>query len=288
MRGFPKSLKETANDEKFWKAAKDLLNVTPADKIYNSAYTELQREIDGLLRHGIAGEESRIPTAELAEAAPLAVGNPIPTAAIRFKKFSTTGPILALQEKQRHLAKMGTGSPLIIATNVIVRSLRVDEDNDNKVSVLHTSRGDLRFPKGKTNVILAAGPICNTTLLLNSLPGIQGRAGSRLTGHFMTQITARFPLSPALHKKLKPDGLEIAASYVAGRDIDDLSKDGLQYHIQVTATHAPHPKWDAEDAAREAPDYAAAATEAQLTGSEKHIVLGESSSGPPSRMILTV
>ena len=65
--------------------------------------------------------------------------------------------------------------------------------------------------------------------------------------------------------------LEIAATYLAGRDPDT----GLQYHVQITAIHSPHPKWDAVDAGRECPDYAAAATLAQLEGSEDHIVLGE-------------
>lgn len=271
MRGFPESLKETARAKKFWEAAKNLLNVTPADQINDATYNELQKYIDGLLGNGIPS----IPTAEFAEAAPLAVGNPIPTAAIRFNKFSTPGPLLALQEKQRRLYQQKKGSPLMIATNVAARSLLVDEDDDHKVSVLRTSRGDLCFPKGKTNIILAAGAICNTTLLLNSLPSMKDRAGSRLTGHFLTHIAARFPLDPALKTKLKPNGLEIAASYVAGRDKEGGLADGLQYHIQVTAVHSPNPKWDAEDAARECPDYAAAATEAQLTGSEDHVVLGE-------------
>lgn len=266
MRSFPKSLTEAA-DETFWKSAWGLLNVTSADQINQGAYNKLQKHIDNLLETGL----DKIPTADLAEAATLAVGNPIPTAAIRFNKFSTPGPLLALQEKQRRLAKRGTGSPLMIATNVVARSLRVDEDNDNKVNILHTSRGDLCFPKGKTNVVLAAGAICNTTLLLNSLPKMQGRAGSRLTGHFVTHVVARFPLSSELHKELRADGIEVGASYVAGRD----GENGLQYHLQITAMHSPNPKWDAEDAARECPSYNAAASEAQLTGSENSIVIGE-------------
>ena len=65
--------------------------------------------------------------------------------------------------------------------------------------------------------------------------------------------------------------LEIAASYLAGED----PKTGLQYHIQITAIHSPHPEdGDAEDAARLCPDYAAAATEEQLSGSQGHVVLG--------------
>ncbi|KAM5531773.1 hypothetical protein V8D89_014543 [Ganoderma adspersum] len=47
----------------------------------------------------------------------------------------------------------------------------------------------------------------------------------------------------------------------------------MQYHVQITAIYSPHPIWDAVDAGRECPDYAAATTLEQLEGSEGHIVL---------------
>ena len=78
--------------------------------------------------------------------------------------------------------------------------------------------------------------------------------------------------------------LEIAATYLAGRDPDT----GLQYHVQITAIHSPHPKWDAVDAGRECPDYAATATLAQLQGSEEHIVLGEFATSASSFVQLTL
>lgn len=275
MRGYPESLIKTADNEEFWVDAKKLLNVTPADKIANSTYYELQKQIDKDLEAGVAAQPTKIPTAEESEPGPLAVGKPNPAAMIRFNKFSTPGPLLALQEHQRHLYKNNKGNPLMIATNVVAKRLFVDEDDDHKVTVLETSRGDLCFLKKETNVLLAAGAIPNTTLLLNSLPSVQTRAGSRLTGHFLSHIAARFPLDPELKKRLRPNGLEIAASYVAGRDKPTGATDGLQYHIQVTALHSPNPELDAEDAARECPDYAAAATKEQLTGSENYIVLGK-------------
>lgn len=52
----------------------------------------------------------------------------------------------------------------------------------------------------------------------------------------------------------------------------------MQYHVQITAIHSPDPENDAEDAARECPDYAAAATYEQLKDSEKHVVFGKSHS----------
>jgi hypothetical protein len=49
----------------------------------------------------------------------------------------------------------------------------------------------------------------------------------------------------------------------------------LQYHVQITAIHSPNPEQDAEDAARECPDYAAAASRYQLMGSEEYVVFGK-------------
>ncbi|KAI8256705.1 hypothetical protein K4K58_004618 [Colletotrichum sp. SAR11_239] len=58
------------------------------------------------------------------------------------------------------------------------------------------------------------------------------------------------------------------AHYLAGKN----STSGQQYHVQITAIQSPHPKEDAEDAARECPDYAAAATYEQLEHSTEHVV----------------
>ena len=279
MRGFPKSMLETAAKPGFWEKAKDLLHVTPANKIDDKVFGELQNDIDAKLHAGIPN----IPTASYAEPGPLAVGRTTPTSTLSFIKFSTPGPLLALQEKQRQLAKHGLGSPLMIATDVVAQNFLVDPDEGHVVNVLKTSRGDLCFPDGKTNVILAAGVVPATNILLNSLESMQTRAGSRLTGHFLTHIAARFPIDPARYPTFKrcPNGircdgkcgqtLQIAASYLAGED----PKTSMQYHVQITAIYSPHPIWDAVDAGRECPDYAAAATLEQLEGSEGHIVLGE-------------
>jgi len=111
----------------------------------------------------------------------------------------------------------------------------------------------------------------NATLLLNSIPGAGETVGKRLTGHFLTHIAARVPISA--FGNLPPNAdLEIAAHYVAGKHPET----GRQYHVQITAIHSPNPDKDAEDLARECPDYAAAATYDQLVGSEKHIVFGSS------------
>jgi hypothetical protein len=108
-------------------------------------------------------------------------------------------------------------------------------------------------------------------MLLNSFPEAEKTVGKRLTGHFLTHIAARVPIS-VFGKLPENAGLEIAAQYVAGVHPDT----GCQYHVQITAIHSPNPDRDAEDLARECPDYAAAATYAQLKGSEEHIVFGTS------------
>ncbi|KAM0378659.1 hypothetical protein ACHAPY_006366 [Fusarium culmorum] len=60
----------------------------------------------------------------------------------------------------------------------------------------------------------------------------------------------------------------MAAAYVAGKH----PQNGLQYHVSVTAVNSPHPVHDVEDAARECPDYASAATLDQLTDSKDYVV----------------
>ena len=177
MRDFPPSMLETAASPIFWKKAKELLHVTPASRINDEVFGELQSEIDRRLRDDL----DKIPSADYVEPGPLAVGRTTPTSTLSFIKFSTPGPLLALQEKQRQLAKRGLGSPLMIATDVVVHKFLIDADNNNTVDVLRTSRGDLCFPSGKTNIILATGAIPATTILLNSLESMQERAGNRLT-----------------------------------------------------------------------------------------------------------
>ncbi|RXW23453.1 hypothetical protein EST38_g2427 [Candolleomyces aberdarensis] len=266
MRGFPKEVVALC-DEPFWKRAETLLHVTTADKLSTPVFGDLQKEIDKRLIDGI----QRIRAADFAQPAPLAVARKTSFSKVAFDKFSTPGPLLAIHGRQLELAKNNKGSPLSIATNTVVERFELDVDGDgpdHSAVVLHTSRGTLCFPSGKTNVILAAGAIPATTLLMNSVgEPLKDRAGSRLSGHFLSHIVARFPLTRKVGN-LK-DHLEIAASYVAGRR----KENDHQFHIQVTAIHSPHPKTDAEDAARLCPDYAAAATRQQLEGSEQHVVL---------------
>ncbi|TFK63544.1 FAD/NAD(P)-binding domain-containing protein [Pluteus cervinus] len=269
MRGFPKSMLDTAAKEEFWDEAEDLLHVTPANEIDDPIFDGLQDIIDDRLLKGvpqILGADSAIP-------APLAVGMTTSMSKLSFNKFSTPGPLLKLYERQRHLAQEHRGHPLMIATDTIVQRFEVDpEDHERPVNILHTSRGSLCFPQGKTNIILATGAIPATTILMNSLGDtLENRAGTRLSGHFLSHVTARFPMNTprGIDNCIFKDHLEIGASYVAGKD----EKTGHQYHIQVTAIHSPHPETDAEDAGRLCPDYAAAATVDQLKDSTDHVVL---------------
>ncbi|KAM5531774.1 hypothetical protein V8D89_014544 [Ganoderma adspersum] len=101
--------------------------------------------------------------------------------ALEFEGCSVQERLVLLQEKQRQLAKHGLGSPLMIATDVVAQNFLVDSDENHVVNVLKTSRGDLCFPDGKTSMILAAGVVPATNILLNSLESMQTRGGSRLT-----------------------------------------------------------------------------------------------------------
>ncbi|KAJ8518022.1 hypothetical protein ONZ45_g4857 [Pleurotus djamor] len=235
----------------------------------------------------------KIPTVTEAYPAPLAVSSVAQTSTIRFTKFSTPGPLLGIYKQQQRLVEQGKGSSLLFATDTAVQHLITDVGfpvpkplvgQDKPVKIIRSSRPtDLRITSDKTKIILCAGAFPNTTLIQNSfpmIPGLETAPGRTVTGHFLTHLIGRVHRSA--FKNLNPDSLEIAAEYVAGEDPDT----SLQYHIQVTAIASPDPTQDAEDAARFCPDYAAAATEAQLKGSEDYVIfvcatLGELTEGNP-------
>ncbi|GIJ86682.1 hypothetical protein Asppvi_005574 [Aspergillus pseudoviridinutans] len=278
MRGFPESMIKTTEKKNFWEPAKKLLHVTPANKIGDTIFAKLQEYIDTALQNGV----KRITGADTAEPAPLAVGNPSPRSTLRFDKFSVPGPMLEIEENQRKAALANKGSPLELMNNC--KLIKMEKEDDGYVRVLETDKGVLSWTDNNTKVILCAGAIPNATLLLNSFPECRETVGKRLTGHFLTHIAARCPIAN-LPNYTPSDKLEIGANYVAGKDTS-----GKQYHIQITAIHSPDPAGDADDAARECPDYAAAATYEQLKDSKDYIVfvcatLGEFTEQNPDNYI---
>ncbi|KAM0449381.1 hypothetical protein ACHAO4_007728 [Trichoderma viride] len=267
MRDFPKSMIDASHEDGFWDAAEKLLNVIRADKIRDGIYSEMQNAIDDLLRKTIG----QIPTADSVAPAHLAVGPKSKTSTLRFNKFSVPGPLLALQERQRKLAETGEGRRLELMINCTVAGLKKD-DVGGVVRAIETNRGVLSWTDDDTKVVLCAGAVPNATLLLNSFDECRpsnGNVGKRLTGHVRSNITARIPRE-AIHWN-GDDSLQLACTYLAGKD----PTTHHQYHIGITAIHSPNPEADAEDAGRECPDYAAAASDEQIKGSEKHIVFGK-------------
>ncbi|KAF2971292.1 hypothetical protein GQX73_g2242 [Xylaria multiplex] len=262
MRDFPESMLNAAKEQEFWDEAETLLNVVSADNIDNGIFAGLQEFIDKRLQANL----SKIPSARNAEPALLAVGRSSPTSILRFNKFSVPGPMLEINERQRKLALQNKGSPLELMTNCTVT--KMGKDDDGVVRYLETNRGVLSWASSDTKVILCAGAFPNATMLLNSFyDDCHETVGKRVTGHFLTHIAARCPVR--FFKGWDTSGqLEIAATYLDGTDPET----GKQYHVQVTAIHSPNPENDAEDAARQCPDYAAAATYEQLKGSENHVV----------------
>ena len=279
LRDFPPSLVETATHEQFWKGCQDLLHVVKASDLHNDEYQILQDYIDQQLATAVG--KKTIQTADYSETSHLAVGRTTALSTLVFEKFATPGPLLDIYERQRQLAKVGLGSPLKIVTDVAVKRFDIDpEDSLQRANVLYTSRGDLCFPRKKPNIILATGAIPACTIVQNSIAEQRTRAGSRLSGHFLTHIVARFPIPEIQKEKLerrrkqsrdKMDHLELAGSYLAGHD----PTTNLQYHADITSVHSPHPETDAADAARLCPDFFSAPSKAQLTGSEGYIIVGQ-------------
>ncbi|KAI8963995.1 hypothetical protein F5Y11DRAFT_364547 [Daldinia sp. FL1419] len=261
MRDFPPELIKPTEEKGFWSSAKELLNVTIASKIGNDIFSKLQNSIEKILKD----HKSNITSAKSVESAPLAVGSRSRTSLMRFNKFSVPGPLLAQYENQRMLAKKGKGMPLELMINCTATGLKADDDG--VVRAIETSRGVLSWIDDNTKVVLCAGAIPNATLLLNSFDTCRKTVGKRLTGHFQSHIVARCPVEN-ITGWTPNTSLEIAATYLAGQDPDTKR----QYHIQITAMHSPNPEDDANDAARECPDYAAAATYEQLKDSKNHVV----------------
>ncbi|KAL7912252.1 hypothetical protein GGI35DRAFT_492193 [Trichoderma velutinum] len=247
MRDFPKSMIDASKEDGFWHDAEKLLNDA----------------IDDLLKKRLG----QIPTADSVEAAPLAVGPKSRTSTLRFNKFSVPGPLIALHESQRKLAEKGGGAPLELMINCTVTGLK--KDDGGVVRAIETSRGVLAWTDDDTKVVLCGGAVPNATLLLNSFEECRpsnGNVGKRLTGHVRSGVTARIPRE-AIHWNGK-NSLQLACTYIAGKD----PHTHRQYHIGRSAIHSPNPEADAEDAGRECPDYAAAASDEQVKDSEKHIV----------------
>ncbi|KAJ0277299.1 hypothetical protein CBS470a_010355 [Colletotrichum nupharicola] len=216
MRDFSKEMIDSTKTPEFWDRARGLLHVTGAEKIGDSVYSGLQREIDQRLKDRL----KEVKTAEYSEPAQLAVGRASVTSNLRFNKFSTPAPLLKIYEEQ----KSKNAASLDILLNCTVKSLGAVDDDGGHVHAIETTR------------------------------------------------VARAPLSAfkwhPVGSKPKDRRLEIAAHYLAGKD----PTSGQQYHVQITAIQSPHPKEDAKDAARECPDYAAAATYEQLEHSTEHVV----------------
>ncbi|CAE6457895.1 unnamed protein product [Rhizoctonia solani] len=278
MRGWPKSLIDTSLKPEFFKDAKELLRVTDADKI-GEPYHEagLQGQVHQRLHAGLA----KIPTADEVYPAPMSVSPMAQTSTVKFTKFSTPGPLLGLYKKQQERVKQDSNkaSPLLFATDTAVEFLVTEVGFPEKP---HTSTGDRTVTRirssrytdlpvsPKTKVILCAGAFPNTTLVQNSFAAIPSleKAGQTVTGHFLSHVVGRVSRSAFDREKLEKKGLEICAEYLAGKD----PKTQLQYHIQVTAIASPNKEQNAEDAARFCPDYAAAASDAQLKGSQDHVI----------------
>ena len=240
-------MKDIARKPDFYKGVDRLLRIQRADKIRDPVFdSALQKRFDHYLSAGLA----HIPGARSAEPARLATGAPVGGPTTGFRRFSTVGPLLAINRRQNKLARQNppAGNPIIIATDVVVQRFEVEPENGPgthaHACVLHTSRGPLTLRGGKTNVILATGAIPNATILLNSLDKtcVNGerfgnRAGQCLTAHFRSYIQARFkPTRSWLGQDSKdlPKEPAISACHVRGRDGNN-----LQWHIQVNGSYAP-------------------------------------------------
>ena len=255
LRDWPEELIAVTQKPRFWSDARAFLHVTTADRIDDSVYGSLQRQLDVNLKENF---RRFVPSALDAFPAPIAVGGS-EWQGVKFYKYSTVGTLLGLQQKQKGLAAQGRGQELAIVNRCTVE--RLLHDDQGTVTALQTSRGPLGV--GNARIVLAMGTIPPATLLMNSFGALLPNAGKRYTGHFMSHITARVKRSA--FRELA--ALELGAHYLHGR-----ADNGLQYHVQASAFASSHPEQDAAAIAYEAPDAAAVASPAQLRGSEDYVL----------------
>lgn len=268
MAGWPKETIRAA--ERNFASAEELLGVVPADRIDADLAPELlplvlsQRPVYGVMQHGLqvmlSENLAKIDTATRWLPAPLAAG--VGRAAdVDFAKFAVPAALLSLVQTQAKLAQAGTGSPLHILTECIVKRIHQE---DGQALALDTSRGMVGV--GGAKVVLAMGTLPPTTLILNSFPRAD-RAGERFCAHFITSVVARVPRSDYEFASELAE-LELAAIYLAGKNPDN----GMQYHVQLSVLSDLEPVKNAEKAARNMPDVVATASMAQLLSSKDHLV----------------
>jgi hypothetical protein len=262
MDYFPEFMKTIARKPDFYEGVDRLLNVQRADKIEDPVFKSiLQNRFDHYLAQDI-DDDHTITGAQSAEPARLATGVPVGRPTTGFRQFSAVGSLLSINERQNKLAGRNppAGAPIMIATDVVVERFELEPAvNPTHARVLHTSRGPLTLRGGKTNVILAAGAIPATTILLNSIKEIRPRAGKRVTSHFRSNIKARFKpdhtwagLDDPLEEDdapleedavpLDPIGITvpvISACHVRGRYQPQGYPDQLQWHLQVNGAYEP-------------------------------------------------
>jgi hypothetical protein len=267
MRGWPAQSVAAANT--YFAAAEALLNVVSADRVdrprtdSEQAFIMQNRPVYGPLQlhtqQMLIDDLHRIDSATRVMPAPLAAAAGV-SSGVDFNKFATPSVLLELADRQAELARHRAGSPLSIATECTVTRIL---HQDGCATALETDRGMVAV--GEAQVVLAMGTLPPATLVLNSFPEISG-VGEVFTAHFITALVARVPRADYGFADELGD-LEMAAIYMAGE-----SKAGMQYHVQLSVLSDRFPERDAQLAERYAPDVVATATQAQLHGSEDHLV----------------
>ncbi|RYZ44018.1 MAG: GMC family oxidoreductase [Myxococcaceae bacterium] len=237
------------------------MKMSPATRERLSKHRPIFGVLQQQLQARLASRLHRIGSATRCMAAPLSVSACHPED-FEFAKYSTPAPLLALAERQAELCQAGKGSALKIMTDCTVTRIH---QRDGVATALETSRG--RVQLGAARLILAMGTLPPTTLLLNSFPRLRN-AGARYTAHFVSFMLARIRREDFAFAEQLAE-MELAALYVAGLN----ARDGMQYHIQLSALSDRQPANNSPRAARYMPDLVATATGAQLEDSQDHVIL---------------
>lgn len=291
MRDFPPVVTNAVRD--FYRKAEDeVLHVETADEIADPVFKAIP--LQGRISHYL--DSNHVAGGFVPESARLATGRPLFGPASKgYRHFSVIASLLTINDVQNTRAERKEGSPIMIATDTIVERFEVEgaPTVPAHARILHTSRGPLTLHGGKTNVILAAGAIPNTTILLNSIKDkkFQRHAGQRLTAHFRSKVMARFEPTETWFNAdgwTKVQAMEqspptipvhpvISAHHVRGRFQHNNAGPFLQWHIQLHGIYVPK-RWKhhIQELQGMVPDLWSAPTDEQLEGCGGYLVLSTS------------
>lgn len=251
---WPQKVVDDLNTTYFSKAAEQIGTDTTNDFIDGPLHQALRQQ----LLDGIATVRGAIPPADLPVfladtnpaqhdldtlEAPLAVQARTREGAFPINKFSSV-PLLIKAARAAWAESGGNDGRrrLMVVPRCQVTGLRY---GSGRVSMIHTTQGDVTVPDGGV-VVIALGTIESTRLALQTFGDIPnyGRIGQNFMAHLRSNLTIRIPRQALKHLPPNLHDLSASALFVKGRN--DSGGTRAHFHLQITAAGLNVPSTDSE------------------------------------------